>query len=411
MYWSVTISLSLGVIFSSLVCLDLGWAVALMLASYVVTTVLYCGKKPVWSVLLICTFFTGYTYSLVRASLVSDEAVTPAVSEYVCKAESSLASTRLSPDHQHLVSAMLLGDRRGLSHDQKMLFREAGAQHLLALSGLHLGILVGIFGVLVLRRVRFTRWRWPALLFFLLLLWWYAIMVGLPKSLMRASLMTTLFLVGQFSYRSTRGHEVLSSTIFLMLLLDPQCVLDIGAQLSVAALVGLTVFSPALSTLFDVYDVAGDYVKPRWPWLLSLWRFFCVSFSAWLFTMPLILFYFRQFQPWQAFVGVLLVPAASVILYGAAFVLMLSLLGAQNLLDLLSAVQDWAMNVFDDLLRVCGSMPYSCVQVTNITVWHVALLYTLLATLAIPLYFRSLKVVLLAFAVCFVSLFFFVLLP
>ena len=128
-----------------------------------------------------------------------------------------------------------------------------------------------------------------------------------------------------------------------------------------------------------------------------------MSFSAWLFTMPLILFYFRQFQPWQAFVGVLLVPAASVILYGAAFVLMLSLLGAQNLLDLLSAVQDWAMNVFDDLLRVCGSMPYSCVQVTNITVWHVALLYTLLATLAIPLYFRSLKVVLLAFAICFLS--------
>lgn len=380
------------------------WGLGVVIVAWALSWIALRKGYSVWGILLVGIFVIGCVYARLRGEFAEDGDSSPNVSEYVVRAEVSLAKSNLSTDHRNLLAAMLLGDRGGLSSEQKIMFRHAGAQHLLALSGMHLGILLTIVSILVLKRVRFTRWRWPVLAVVLLLLWWYVFMVGLPKSLLRAALMSTLYLAGSFSYRATRGHEVLSSTIFIMLLINPQCAFDIGAQLSVAALFGLTVFAPLMCELPISYDSAGEYVRPRWPKLLSLWRYFCYSFSAWLFTAPLILYHFGQIQPWQAVLGVFLVPVASFMLYGAVLVLVLALCEQDALLGPFSAFLDGFMDGFDGLLHLCGSLPYSYVSVGGITMWHAGLLYFLIAVLNVGLFYRTRRVLLLSLFVCVMAL-------
>lgn len=396
MFWSVTLSLLFGVWLSPYVPLSLEWQLVLLLLLLLLSFVFFRLGRSVWALLLAGIFVTGSTYSRLRMLLSDSGASERRVSETIVHAEEALAGTSLSASHQALLHAMMLGDKKGLSKEQKSLFRNAGAQHLLALSGLHLGILLTLVSVLILRRVRFTRWRWPVLLATLALLWWYALMVGLPRSLLRATIMATLFLIGRFSYRATKGHEVLSSALFIMLLIDPNCASDIGAQLSVMALVGITVFAPSLYELWTIRDAANDYVRPRFPWMFTAWRYFCVSFSAWLFTMPLILYYFGQFQPWQAITGVFLVPVTSVVLYFAVFVLFLALSGVTFVFPLLSDLLDILMGWQDGMLRACGSLPLSVVTLHRVTMWHVGLIYMLFAVLCIALYNKSRKVLFMA---------------
>ncbi len=400
----VTLALLLGVILAPYLPCSIWEGVAAMSILIALSFFLFHRDINSWYVLVLSIVVFGFTYSKLRAQLSNETTDRPPVSAYVIKAEKSLTRSRLSPEHQHVLSAMLMGDRQKLTQEQKLTFRNAGAQHLLALSGLHLAILTTLLYSLILRRARFTRWRWPALLATLFLLWWYAFMVGMPMSLMRASLMYTLFIVGQFSNRGTRGYEILSSTVFLMLLIEPQCAFDIGAQLSVAALVGLTLFAPVLSNITMMTDIADEYAPPRFPWLQRLWSFVCVSFSAWLFTMPLIIYYFQQLQVWQPLVSTILVPATSILLHTGVVVVALSLLGSEILLTPLSILQDLLMDGFDWILSLAAALPYSTVNLQGISVLHVLLLYGLFAILGVALKYHSLRVWLTATFCCVVLL-------
>lgn len=410
MFWSVTLSLLFGIWASAFLPMCMEWGVLVSLFAYVVSWMLIRGKRSASGVLLLGVFSFAVAYGQARRALADDgveRGSGKAVSEYVRRAESSLAQTNLSDDHQHLLGAMLLGDRERLTKEQKTLFRMSGSQHLLALSGVHLGILFSLINLLVLRRVRFTRWRWPVLFATLFFLWSYALVVGMPKSLMRAGLMLTLYQVGHFSYRDSFGHEILSSTIFLMLLIDPLSAFDIGAQLSVAALTGMTCFAPLLANFFSRYDVDGSRIPPRWPWAVSLWKAFAFSFSAWLFTMPLTMFYFGQFQVWQPLVGVFLVPAVSLMLYPAVVLIALSIAGVWMLALPLSTFLDGFMSVVELILKACASLPASSVTLPHATLWHVGLLYFLFAILGVAMRYPSRRIALLSALLVILTLAFF----
>ena len=400
----VTLALLLGVFLAPYLPISIWAGIAGMAILILLSYFLYQKDIRIWSVLLLSIFLFGNSYYKIRIGFSHEEGNKPEVSEYVRHTEECLTRTHLSETHQRILSAMLLGDRKGLSYEQKAAFKNAGAQHLLALSGLHLGILTTLLYSLILHRVRFTRWRWPVLVVTLFLLWWYAFMVGLPKSLLRATLMYTLFIVGLFANRHTRGYEVLSSAVFLMLLFDPQCTQDIGAQLSVMALVGLTTFSAPLMGITLMPDHAGEYAPPRYPWLQKLWCFACISFSAWLFTMPLILFYFKQLQIWQPLVSIVLVPYTSLLLHLGVLVVLLALAGFEFLLTPLSSLQDLLMDGFDRMLAFSASLPYSTVFLHDITFLHVILLYVLFVILGIALKYHSARIWLLSAISCLVLL-------
>ncbi len=410
MHWHLTIPFLLGILLSREIEVAWWWQLAVLLLGVVLMWGVFRRRDNPVLLILLNSFLLGSLYCSVRT--LGDEASyqqdsIQAHSSYrktvhppssgVLQLEEYLTHTRMSEAHCKVLNAMLLGDRSHLDSSQKQVYRQAGAQHLLALSGMHLDILLALLSVLFLPRVRFSRWRWLVLGCVLSLMWGYALMVGMPKSLLRAVLMSSLFLVAKFSLRPTRGYEILATVVLAMLVIDPLCAFDIGAQLSVVALVGLTCFYPALD---EVLPFVRDDLTGFTPFLLrhlrSLSRFVFVSLSAWMFTMPLVLYYFHQFQPWQPIVSIVLVPITSLVLYGAVFVWVLCALGCLFLANALSVALDGWMDVQDAALQLSGSLPCANVEVPNVSLWHVVLLYALFAELWVALRYRTLKVQMLA---------------
>lgn len=361
------------------------------------------------ALLLMNALLMGMAYCRLRPA--SDKPL-PVTSSLVLHGREVYAQSGLSQPHRAVLEAMLLGDRSELTYEQKQLFRQAGAQHVLALSGMHLGILLALLSFLFLPFVRFSRWRWPSLFFVLLLLWSYTYMVGMPKSLLRASLMTSLFLVGRFSLRPTRGYELLGTVVLLMLLADPQCAFDIGAQLSVAAMVGLTCFYPVFARVLASSEPIAQYAHmPRkGNKLANLFRFCTVSLSAWMFTMPLVLYYFKQFQPWQPLASVVLIPITTLVLYGGVLLYVVVVCGWGVLSAYLVVGLDGLMQVQDVWLACCAALPMSNVSVHHVSLWHVALLYLFYAILWMLLRYRTPKILALSCLVGVVILLSFVLL-
>ena len=133
--------------------------------------------------------------------------------------EKRLQESGLQDESLSLGAALLLGKRDGISRELRQAYSESGAAHLLALSGLHLGILYGLLHFLIIRRIRFSQWKWFALPPLLLLLWGYVILTGMPLSLVRAAVMCTCH--GHIACESLFPAEHQFPTLLLCRLLHP----------------------------------------------------------------------------------------------------------------------------------------------------------------------------------------------
>ena len=233
------------------------------------------------------------------------------------------ASAEMDDEAQSIVAAVTLADRSQLSHATRDLYSAAGASHLLALSGLHLSIIVGFFITLLQGRLVMSRWRpWlgAAVLVFI---WTFAFVAGLPTSLVRAALMTSLFLVDLLMQRSGQPLHWLVLTAFVMLLLRPVWLFDVGAQLSFAAVTGII-------TLYKRWYLG---IRARWRfqcYALERWHLMwpidllLVSLAAQLFTLPLVACYFHRIPLIAPLFSIVYIPLTTVLVIGAFVLLLLA---------------------------------------------------------------------------------------
>ncbi len=190
----------------------------------------------------------------------------------------------LLEDELAIASALVLGDKSLLNDDIRQSFGAAGAMHVLAVSGLHVGIILELLLFFFGRMPNvFTKRR--AILISLLILWAYAMVIGFPPSVVRATLMFSLLSIGRMSSKQTDSINILFFSAFAMLFFEPLLIYDIGFQLSYLAMLGiLTIQKPMAATL---------YVSNKW--LRKLWEGTTVGVAAQIFTLPLTLYYFHQF--------------------------------------------------------------------------------------------------------------------
>lgn len=221
----------------------------------------------------------------------------------------------MDEDAQAVVSALTIGDKSELTDELKAVYSAAGTSHVLALSGLHVGILSGILYLLLypLRRFRFGRLLHS--LTVVLVLWAFAFISGLSPSVVRAVTMCSLYLVASVLVdNGFCGFFSLSLTAFLMLLYQPMYLFDISFQLSFVAVLSIIVFYPLLSGL----------VSCRNRVVIYLWNTLSVSMAAQLGTLPLILYYFGTFPTYFLMANLAVVPLAVLILSLAMVSLLLS---------------------------------------------------------------------------------------
>ncbi len=204
------------------------------------------------------------------------------------------------------VIALTLGNREFLSPATKELYRQAGASHILALSGMHLGILYGGMRVVV-RRLAYTRWRWVSLLAALWVIWSYALLTGCPLSLVRAAMMLSIALAVQACWTTRRPLDILTLAASLVLLLDPASLFDVGFQMSCAAMFGIIV----LGLPWCEFWVKKPYIYK--VVLSSL----TISFAAQYAVLPLSLYYFKSVACYGAITSLLAIPLSTLVIYAS----------------------------------------------------------------------------------------------
>ena len=210
-----------------------------------------------------------------------------------------------------VLAAMTLGDKSALTRNIKDTYSVSGASHVLALSGLHLGIIYMLLSLFLPSR------RWPALsqLIIILAIWAFVFLVGMSVSVVRSAVMLTVYGLLSIGYRDKMSINVLSFTAIAMLMWNPAWLFDVGFQMSFMAVFAILLFMPLFDDVFS-----AEYLMEH-RWVKRLWGLVAVSFSAQLGVAPLIAFYFGRFSTYFLLTNFIVVPAAMVILWLSIVVL------------------------------------------------------------------------------------------
>ncbi len=155
----------------------------------------------------------------------------------------------LSGETFAVYAALTMGEKAFLSEDTEDLYSRTGTTHILALSGMHLSILMFFFYYLFAHGLKYSRWRWVFCFLAVMLVWSYTLLAGLPVSLVRASVMYSFSMCGMMIYRRGFTLNILFWTASLMLLIDPDTLRDVGFQLSFAAMLGILLLQKRIESL------------------------------------------------------------------------------------------------------------------------------------------------------------------
>jgi competence protein ComEC len=219
----------------------------------------------------------------------------------------------LAPDDFAVLAALTLGYKEELEPEIMLHYSASGAMHILSVSGLHVGVIFLIVNSLVSMVFRKPSTLILKTVCIILALWLYAFITGLSPSVIRASAMFSMVTLGKALGRQAQIYNTISSTAFILLLVNPSYLWDVGFQLSYTAVLGIVYFQPQLSPLLAVSNKAL-----KWLWDLT-----SVSLAAQLGTLPLALFYFNQFPNYFLLTNYIAIPLSTFVIYAAVSYLVL----------------------------------------------------------------------------------------
>ena len=256
--------------------------------------------------------------------------------------------SHLGSEEAAIAAAMSLGDKRSLDAAQRQSFSATGVSHVLALSGLHLGILFSLYSLLFVNRLPSRRERVFASLVGVALLWGFALLVGFPLSLVRATVMFTLWQLSVVLYSERSSLNNLALAALLILLFSPASLFDIGFQLS-------------FTSVFFILLLTPHIPRPRWlrrsRLLALLYGWLTVSIVAQIGTGPLVAYYFHTIPLVGLLGNLLAIPLAYVIL-GLALVFFL-IPGFQGLT---ATLLGWCIRCLTGAVGWMSAWPYSHIR-------------------------------------------------
>ena len=184
-----------------------------------------------------------------------------------------------------VVNAILLGAASDMDPELKSSYAAAGVSHILCVSGMHVGVIYMIVNFL-LQGMNFCKGtRFLKAFLLLLLIWLYANITGLSPSVTRSAAMFTFVTVGSLLNRNVNVFHSLLASLFILLVINPLLLFEVGFQLSYLAVLGIVLFQPVIADVYQCRTRIGDY----------FWNLLSVSVAAQLATFPISIYYFGQF--------------------------------------------------------------------------------------------------------------------
>lgn len=258
-------------------------------------------------------------------------------------------------EQQQVISALTLGYRKELSPETRSYFTSTGAMHVLAVSGLHVGMIYLFLSNILAFLKRYRSGRLLYLFIIAGLLWSYALLTGFSPSVQRATVMFCFILIGSSLQRPASIYNSIAASAFLLLLFNPKLIFEVGFQLSYAAVISIVFFYPRLEKL----------LSPKTKLIQKMWQLFCVSLAAQAGTFALSIYYFHQFPVYFWLSNFIVIPAAYLILgFTFLFFLCSPIHWLAVLISKLLSAVTWT-TIF--ALQKIDSLPYSLIENMSIT--------------------------------------------
>ena len=228
----------------------------------------------------------------------------------------NLSEAKFSKDELAIMQALLLGQRQDISKEIYDKYAAAGAIHILAVSGLHVGIILLILNWLFAPLNYLKNGLVLKTIILILLMWSFAMLAGLSPSVVRAVTMFSFIAIGMQMRRKTSVLNSLFISLFILLLVNPYFIFQVGFQLSYLAVFAIVTIQPKLFKLW----------QPKFKIVKYFWSLFTVSIAAQIGVLPLSLFYFHQFPGLFFLSNLVVLPVLGLILGLGILVILLALL-------------------------------------------------------------------------------------
>ena len=261
-----------------------------------------------------------------------------------------------------LAEALLIGYKDDLDQALVQSYTNTGVVHIIAISGLHLGLiywlLIKLFRPLLKRK--HIKWLRPVLI--IAGLWLFSLLAGAQASVLRSAVMFTCIVVGESLSKKTSIYNTMALSAFLLLCYNPYWLWDVGFQLSYAAVLSIIIFMRPICNWFYFPNKLVDFI----------WKLNAVTIAAQILTVPLSIYHFHQFPNYFLLTNFIAVPLSSLIVLGEIMLCAVSFVPV--IATLVGRLLWWFIWLMNSYIERIGALPFSLWDGLQISIWQAMLL-------------------------------------
>lgn len=285
-----------------------------------------------------------------------------------CK--SVLSRCIASPNETGVAEALLYGFDDDIDAETVQAYSNTGTLHVLAVSGMHVGIIFMVLGLILKPLDRNKRLKLLKHLVILVALWVYSLLCGLSPSILRATVMFSFMIVASILNIRSSVYNTLAASALVLLCADSNMLANVGFQLSYLAVLGIVFFQPYFYSWYQPTNRLVD----------EIWKITSVSLAAQLTTFPIGLLYFHQFPNCFLFSNLIIIPLTTLILYMAMGLLVVA--NFSWLSWLLGQALYLVISCTNAIVAFVERIPYAYVNGIHISIGQSILLYGMVASVS-----------------------------
>jgi competence protein ComEC len=284
------------------------------------------------------------------------------------------------PQEAALAEALLIGYKDELDKELVQAYSNTGVVHIIAVSGMHLGIIYWLLSLLV-RPLRKHSTKWVSAVIILGGLWAFSLLAGAGPSVVRSAFMFSLIVIGETFSKRNNIYNNLAASAFILLCWNPFWLWDAGFQLSYAAVLSIVLFFKPVYNLLYVRNKLLD----------AVWKLNAVTLAAQILTIPLSIYHFHQFPNLFVVANLLAVPLSSLLLLGeialCAFAFMPVVAGW------IGTVLNFMLEFLNNFIQNINALPFASWTHLQLNTAQVILLYAFIAAITHWLMMKDRKAV------------------
>lgn len=278
-----------------------------------------------------------------------------------------------------VTAGLILGYRSSIDKEIYQAYSASGVIHILAVSGMHIGLIYVLLDLILFFMNRNSKLKTFKSIIILILIWWFGLMTGLPGSVVRAATLFSFLTLGKLLKQNGNTYNTMSMAAFFILIFSPLSLLDVGFQLSYAAVIGIVSLQKPIYQLLQFKNKLID----------NGWKLTSVSIAAQIATMPLTFFYFSQFPIYFMLSNLIVIPSSTIILYLTILLIVLS--PFQWVATWLGTGIHYLVLYTDNIIDSISKMPYSVFPTKSFSVAEVSLIIIFMITIFHYFNFRKIN--------------------